>query len=48
MSLSGSDAQMQDYGIPLNKCTRITGNIYSAQVCGSCVGPVVDIKPSTF
>ena len=44
-TLSGTDSMMQDYGIPLSKCTLIADNIYSAQVCGSCIGPVVDIKP---
>lgn len=44
-TLSGPADIMEKNGISILDCNQITSNIYSAYVCDSCVGPVVEIKP---
>lgn len=44
-TVSGTDKDMENLGIPVNNRKRITSNIYRAYLCDSCVGPVVELKP---
>ena len=44
-TLSGPAEIMESSGIPLSACKQGVSGVYSAYVCGSCTGPVADIKP---
>ena len=44
-TLSGPAKIMESNGIPLSACEQVVSGVYSAYVCGSCTGPVADIKP---
>ena len=44
-SMYGPAELLQDSGIPLSACNKVSGEMYSANVCGSCVGLVAEIKP---
>ena len=44
-TMYGPAKLLQDSGIPLSACNKVTGEMYSADVCGSCVGLVAEIKP---
>ncbi len=39
-SYSGPASAMEAKGIPLGKCTNITGSIYTTYLCDECMGPV--------
>ena len=44
-TISGPLSLLQKDGIPASACRRITGDVYSAYICGSCTGPVATITP---
>ena len=45
-TISGTAETLKSSGIPLSACRKITSNIYSADVCGSCTGPVAELTPN--
>lgn len=44
-TLSGPAKIIESHGISLSKCEQITSGVYTAHVCNSCIGPVVEITP---
>ena len=44
-TLSGTADIMQKNGISISDCSPITSQIYSANICDSCIGRVANIKP---
>lgn len=41
-TISGPEYILQQNGIPISKCKKVTSNVYTAYVCNSCVGRVAD------
>lgn len=44
-TIAGTAESLQRSGVPISACKKVSSTIYSADICGACAGPVMELKP---